>query len=155
VPKSLSEEWWAEIAHEFQAHVREEEHFLRAYRELVAEIGDPSTRLLVELIIEDEERHHQLMARIAGEARGDAAGTGTSVAPRFSAEEAARLREPTERFLDAEREDRRRLRALADTLRPLRNENVWPLIVELMEIDTRKHVQILEYLHRRLETAKG
>jgi len=154
VPKSLSQEWWAEIAHEFQAHVREEEHFLRAYRELVAEIGDPSMRLLVELIIEGEERHHQLMARIAGEAR-DVAGSRTSVAPRFSAEEVARLREPTERFLDAEREDRRRLRALADTLRPLRDENLWPLIVELMEIDTRKHVQILEYLHRRLEAEKG
>jgi hypothetical protein len=151
--KQLSEEWWAEISHEFQAHVREEEQFLREYRELATGIDDPGVRLLVELIIEDEERHHALMARLASAARGDAAGAATA-APVFSADEVAQLREPTERFLAAEREDRRRLRALCRDLRPLRDENLWPLIVELMEIDTRKHVRSLEYLRRRLRAAK-
>jgi hypothetical protein len=148
--KQLSPEWWAMITHEFQAHVREEEHFLESYRELVKTIDDPGTRLLVELIVEDEERHHALMARLAREAREAVEGSVATIAPRFSADDIARLLEPTERFLDAERDDRRRLRALAGALKPLRDTNVWPLVVELMEIDTRKHIRVLEYLRTRM-----
>ena len=152
--KQLSPEWWAAVTHEFQAHVREEEQFLDSYRDLVKTIDDPGTRLLVELIIEDEERHHALMARLAQEARDAAdAGSGTAV-PWFSAADAARLLEPTERFLEAEREDRQRLRALAGALRPLRDRNVWPLVVELMEIDTRKHVLILRFLRKQISAAR-
>jgi rubrerythrin len=147
--KQLSSEWWTAITHEFQAHVREEEHFLDSYRELVDGIDQPGARLLVELIIEDEERHHALMARLAQEAR-DAEEEGDTAAPRFSAVEAARLLEPTERFLDAERDDRRRLRDLASALKPLRDANIWPLVIELMEIDTRKHIRVLEYLRARM-----
>jgi len=153
VPKRLSEEWWATISHEFQVHVREEEQFLHSYRVLVDSIEDVGTRRLVELIIEDEERHHELMAQIAREARGDGDPAESSPAPRFSAEEAATLLELTERFLAAEREDRRRLRALSRTLAPLRDDNLWPLTVELMEIDTGKHLRILDYLRQRMRAA--
>jgi rubrerythrin len=148
--KQLSPEWWATVSHEFQAHVREEQQFLDSYRELVDAIDDPATRLLIELIIEDEERHHGLMARLAEEVRNAPGGNEVTAAPRFSSDDVARLLEPTERFLEAERDDRRRLRALAKALEPLGGQNVWPLIVELMEIDTRKHVRILEYVRWRL-----
>jgi hypothetical protein len=143
------------ITHEFQAHVREEERFLDSYRELVKSIDDPGTRLLVELIVEDEERHHALMARLAREAREAVDGGVATTAPRFSAADVAQLHEPTERFLEAERDDRRQLRALAGALKPLRHSNVWPLVVELMEIDTRKHIRILEYLRARLRQGGG
>jgi rubrerythrin len=148
--KQLSPEWWATVSHEFQAHVREEQQFLDSYRELVDAIDDPATRLLIELIIEDEERHHGLMARLAEEVRNAPDGHAVTAVPRFSRDEIARLLEPTERFLEAERDDRRSLRALAKALKPLGEQNVWPLIVELMEIDTRKHVRILEYVRWRL-----
>jgi rubrerythrin len=153
-PKRLSQEWWATVTHELQAHVREEERFIEGYRELVDVIGDQGMRRLVQLIIEDEERHHELMRRIAREARGDGRDESASAAPRFSPEDANRLLELTERFLDAEREDRRRLRALADTLHPLEHDSLWPLMLELMEIDTRKHVRILEYLRARMRAAQ-
>jgi rubrerythrin len=152
--KQLSPEWWTWITHEFQAHVREEEHFLDSYRELVDAVDQPGARLLVELIIEDEERHHGLMARLAREAREAEEADGDTVVPQFSAEDVARLLEPTERFLDAERDDRRRLRALASALKPLRDTNVWPLVIELMELDTRKHIRILEFLRARMREAR-
>jgi hypothetical protein len=151
--RQLSPEWWAEVSHEFQAHVREEAQFLHAYRELAEGIQDEGVRMLVELIVEDEERHHALMARIAAAARGDF-GQDAMAAPALSADEVARLLPPTEQFLAAEREDRRRLRELARTLRPLKDENLWPLLVELMEMDTRKHVRILEYLRHHMRAAR-
>jgi len=36
----------------------------------------------------------------------------------------------------------------------LRTDTLWPLLVELMEIDTAKHVRILEYLAERLAAAR-
>jgi hypothetical protein len=110
--------------------------------------------MLVELIIEDEERHHALMARLAQEAREAEEADGNTVVPQFSPGDVDRLLEPTERFLDAERDDRRRLRALASALKPLRDTNVWPLVIELMELDTRKHIRILEYLRARMREAR-
>ena len=95
-----------------------------------------------------------LMARMAADARSEAGGDATA-APEFSADDVQRLLAPTEHFLAAEREDRRRLRDLSRALRPLRNEHLWPLIVELMEIDTRKHVRILEYLRGGLRSARS
>jgi hypothetical protein len=151
--RRLSPEWWAEISHEFQAHVREEAQFLHAYRELADGIADEGVRLLIELIVDDEERHHALMARIAAAARGDL-GEDALSAPDLSADELDRLLPPTEQFLEAEREDRRRLQELARTLRPLQDENLWPLLVELMEMDTRKHVRILEYLRHHMRTTQ-
>jgi rubrerythrin len=148
-----SAEWWAEISHELEAHVRDEERFLQSYRQLVDSIDDQRMRLLVELIVEDEERHHELMARIAREAR-DSTDDAPSAAPQFSADELARLLGPTEHFLSAEREDRQRLRALGRRLRPLRNDTMWPLVIELMEMDTRKHIRILQYLLGRMRAAR-
>jgi rubrerythrin len=153
VGKQPSSEWWARITHAFQVHVREEETFLESYRELVHEIGEPGMRFLVELILEDEERHHALMERMAHETRGDHDIEPTPEPPHFTAEEAARLLEPTERFYEAEREDREKLAALIRDLRPVRDDTLWSLLVELMEIDTQKHVKILDYLRRRLREA--
>jgi hypothetical protein len=69
---------------------------------------------------------------------------------------ARRLLEPTERFLEAERDDRAQLRRLRKELKPARSNTLWPLMVELMEIDTDKHIRILEYLGTRLrDAAKG
>src|SRR3546814_9114207 len=51
-------EWWVKIAHAFETHVREETRFLAVYEELCQGVDDPGTRFLVELILEDERRHH-------------------------------------------------------------------------------------------------
>jgi rubrerythrin len=154
VSKRLSDEWWAQITHAFQAHVREEEQFLEAYHGLVEEVASPGMRFLVELILEDERRHHKLMQRMAYEARGEVDSETAPEIPDFSATDVDRLLSPTQRFLDAEREDRKKLQALAKELKPLRDESLWTLLVELMEIDTQKHVKILEYLERRLKSGR-
>jgi hypothetical protein len=56
----------------------------------------------------------------------------------------------TSRFLAAEREDRDQLRRLRRELAAAGKASMWPLVVELMEIDTAKHIRILEELRTRL-----
>ena len=53
----------------------------------------------------------------------------------------------------AERDDQEQLRGTAARVGPARDETLWPLLVELVEIDTEKHITILEYLRVRLRAA--
>jgi rubrerythrin len=149
--RQLDDERWATLIHQFQAHVREETSFLEAYEALVAECDDDSVRLLLDLIVADERRHHDLFASLA---EASVAANGRPAAPALSSDQARRLAEPTQRFLAAEREESRNLAALRKELKPLRRETLWPLLVELMEIDTAKHVRILEYLSERVAAAR-
>lgn len=155
--KEPSGEWWAVITHQFQAHVREEEEFIEAYERLAADVTDPGTRFLITLIVEDERRHHDLMEQMAATARGDATpGNAAPEPPRLSVDEARRLLGATEHFLEAEKEDRDRLKELARHLRPAREDTLWHLLVQLMDLDTAKHITILQYLRDRLrEAARG
>ncbi len=148
--RQLDGEWWATVIHEFRAHVREESEFLTAYEGLVADSEDESVRFLLELIIGDERRHHDLFSSLAD---ASVATDALPAAPSLSGEQARRLLEPTARFLQAERDESRKLAALRAQLKPVRTDTLWPLLVELMEIDTAKHVRILSYLHDRLEAA--
>ena len=142
-------EWWVRITHAFEAHVREETLFLQAYEELCQSVEDPGTRFLIDLILEDERRHHDLFRELADAARSLEPGKGGLVAPDPSPEEARRILEPTQRFLEAELEDRRHLRELAKELDGTA-DSLWRLLIELMDLDTRKHVAILEHLEQRL-----
>jgi rubrerythrin len=137
-------EWWASIAHAFQAHVRNETELIESYRALLSRVEDDSARILLEMILDDETRHHELFARMAEAARAAAADDGR----RRSAAD-PELLAATERFLDAEREDREQLRALRRDLRPSSDEHLWRLLVEVMEMDTDKHVKVLEHLRDR------
>ncbi len=146
-----SGEWWAKVSHAFQVHVREESHFLEEYRTLVDSCDDPAVAFLIQLILDDERRHHALFEEMARSILGD--GDGIPAAPLPSAETVDALLQPTEHFLAAEHEDHERLRALRRELKPARADTLWPLIVEVMEIDTRKHIRILEYVQQRLRAA--
>jgi rubrerythrin len=144
------DEWWAKVIHEFRAHVRGEGEFLAAYEALVARSEDESVRFLLELILGDEERHHELFTSLADAAVGEGPFPGP---PRVTRDAAQALLEPTERFLAAEREESKKLAALRRSLKPVAGATLWPLVVELMEIDTTKHVRILEFLHGALSGA--
>jgi rubrerythrin len=148
--KRLDDEWWARVVHEFRSHVREESGFLESYEQLVASSEDESVRFLLDLIVGDERRHHDLFTSMADASVGEGAFPEP---PALSADVARALLEPTERFLDAEREESKKLGALRKSLKPAGAETLWPLIVELMEIDTSKHIRILEFLRDRLSKA--
>ncbi len=153
--RPASDEWWVRIGHEFQSHVREELHFLERYDEAVLETEDPAARFLLHLILRDEHLHHELFEEMTHQVLGEdgSGATGAAGVPAPSPALARSLIEPTERFLEAERDDRKRLKKLAKELEPLQRESMWPLLVGLMVTDTEKHVRILEFLLDRLRDA--
>ena len=57
-----------------------------------------------------------------------------------------------ERFVKAERADTRELRRLARSrsIRTMRGHSLWPLLIELMQRDTEKHLAILSFIRTQL-----
>jgi rubrerythrin len=146
-----SGEWWAKVNHQFASHVRQETSFLQEYEDLVERVGDAGIAFLLRMILEDERRHHELFEEMSRAALGEEDALPAAPAPDRAT--AVALLEPTERFLAAERDDQVTLRRLRKELKPARDDTLWPLLVELMEIDTEKHIRVLEYLRQRLRAA--
>jgi hypothetical protein len=131
-------------------HGREEGELLERY-EAVSKRSSPATRYLVDLILEDERRHHRVLAEIAESiAWGtvDGATTGVPRTGQHDAERDVELVAETEALLAAEKRDRVELRRLRRRLRHYTG-TLWPLLIDMMLADTGKHIRILEFTAAR------
>lgn len=130
-------------------HVAAEADHVARYRSMAEDPGTPeSARFLLRLVIDDEERHHRLFRQIAlavgdGVAWRESAESVPGLAPW---EDHSALMGATEQFLAAEREDRKQLHEMRKELRPMRDTSLWPLLLELMERDTEKHILMLTFI---------
>jgi rubrerythrin len=142
--------WDENLLQHFREHVEGEREVLEAYAEL-AESAREDIRYLVELILDDEARHHRLLHEMINRVRSDI--DYREYGPRVpylekTAADRARLLEVTQRFLELERKDDKALKKLQKELAPVRDTTLFPLLVELMQLDTKKHVTILEFIRR-------
>jgi len=143
------DEWWVAVTHAFASHVRDESYVLEEYDRLAGTTADPGTRFLLQMIVADERRHHELFQRLGDDARHGAHELVPDP-PDPPPGEVPELLEHTRRFLELEREDAASLKTLLRQLRPVADETMWRLLVELMQLDTEKHLRILGYLEDRL-----
>jgi hypothetical protein len=129
------------------AHAREEEHLLEAYDRVGRQSASAVVRYLVALIVEDEHRHHRVLAELANAI----AWEGSDRSPVRSVPDVRPGRdggivEQTKTLLDAEKADRRQVRKLRRELAAYRDTTAWPLLLELMSLDTEKHIRILRFI---------
>lgn len=134
-------------------HGEEESELLARYEALAEASASPSTRYLVGLILEDERRHHRIMAEIAHAIAWGIVPTPAPAAtvPRPGRHEHDALVEETKVLLASERRDRAELKRLRRRLSAYHN-TLWPLLVEVMMQDSDKHARILDFIvrqHRR------
>jgi hypothetical protein len=137
------------LAH-FEEHVESELDLLQAYL-AVRDTGPEHIRYLIDMILEDEGRHHRTFKELANRIRSDIDfrdyGPMVPYLKRVAADREA-LIEATDRLLAFEHDDARALRQLTKELKPLRNTTLFSLLVELMALDTKKHVAILAFIRR-------
>jgi hypothetical protein len=135
-------------------HVASETEMLAAYQAAVADTPDEYVRYLLQLIISDEQRHHQLLGEMANYLR--AGIDGSDPRPRIPwlarPKQPSSLRDATRRLMRAERRDRRELRRYRRRLRPLRNTTLLGVLVDTMLLDTKKHLLLLQAIHRSTRT---
>lgn len=141
--------WDDKIFNYFASHIESEEDLLASYGELADETRSEHVRYLVRLILEDEARHHRLFIEMANALRSaiELRPIDPRVPPLDRESHAEKFLKQTERFLKLECEDAQQLQKLLKELRPMRGSTLWSLLLELMTLDTEKHIRILRFLY--------
>jgi rubrerythrin len=143
--------WEEELYEHLTSHVENESGLLEAYQQAAAESGSGAFCYLVSLIVEDEMRHHRVFEELAEALRSDAElRPEDPKVPRLDGWGAnpKRLVELTEQLIAQEEHDAREFRRLARELHDVKDTTLWRLLVQLMEMDTAKHLVILEFARR-------
>jgi rubrerythrin len=146
--------WAQHLAAHLDDHMDNEREALRAYREMAGR-ADDRVGLLVTQILDDEIRHHQQFAELRDALRSEVEGRGRNGrAKTMKASDLDALLAQTDTLLALEKADLKELRRLAKTLRQVEDTAWRAVIVESMELDTRKHVRLLEGIRSLLEEAR-
>ena len=148
---------WEEALYEhLTSHEQNERGLLMEYQQAAQTSKSPAFAYLVSLIAEDEIRHHRLFADLAEALKADAElSPEQPKIPRLDGwgpdpEGIARL---SERLIEHEREDLKLLHKLRKELDDVTDTTLWALLVRLMEADTSKHIEILEFARRHAKRA--
>jgi hypothetical protein len=139
-----------------ETHVAEEADAVAAYRRLSETSPDPVVALLIRLVVEDEDRHHALMARIAGGLRDGLYWTHSAESlpksPRPLPAVAAETLTGVQDFARQEHEGVREMQALAHDMQRV-HDGLDSLLLETMALDSQKHERILRFIAKRLGSA--
>jgi rubrerythrin len=137
----------------FDRHVDGETATLRSYRHLAATATDPAVALLMALVVEDEERHHELLRRMATRLRDalewthspDALPTSEVPPGQERAGDAVTLLT----YIREEEASAAQLRALAKQNAKLYG-GLFELLLQTMALDSEKHARVLRFICQRM-----
>jgi hypothetical protein len=140
-----------------EAQAADEAHDTAACEELAGQIGDPLVRFLLEMIVDDEQRHHAVLRSMIARLQEEVDFTPTpadSLIPRAewsppvdATDEVARAARTLIR--DAH-EGARHVRHLARQ-EPGSYDGMFPLLLETIARDSEKHATMLQFILRRIE----
>ena len=145
--------WDQRALFHIERHLAAESSAASAY-ELLANAAEPSVKSLAALIIEDEHRHHRILSGIAKTLRAYVADVRVGLPPPHPAltpEQRGELLRATHQLQDLERSDAAALKDLRRELRDAPDDTMWPVLVQLMEADTAKHLKILRGIEKHLK----
>lgn len=131
-------------------HIDSEQDVLAGYLRLAETSPDEYVRYLANLIVGDERRHHQLFVEMRNRVLADVTWREHSPeTPRVTVpDDREALAREAERYIAVEERDAEELRRLRRQVRPMKDTSLLSLMVELMELDTQKHLRILEFIRR-------
>lgn len=151
------EVWARSVATELQEHLDDDREVLGRYGELVRATTDERIRYLVHLILDDAVRHQRMLQEMVNWLRAESEPRAVS-GPRVPDHDAVPPDVPGLRtaialageVLDAERGHERRMRELRQRVESVEDTAWWGMLLTSMELDTKKHVRMLEYIRRTL-----
>jgi rubrerythrin len=150
--------WERDLYAHLTTHVEAERELLKEYRSAAESSPSKALRYLVNLLIEDEIRHHRIFMELADSLKNDALLTGKEpTVPHIDFDKAANRQaviDITDRLLQKEQEDASQLKHLQHELRDLKDTSLWNLIVDLMQRDTQKHIAIARFVKKHAGRGK-
>jgi hypothetical protein len=143
--------WEQQLYDHLTSHVDAERGVLEKYSRAAEQTQSKAFQYLVNLLIEDEVRHHRLFIELADSLRTEATLTGEDpVVPYLDFDRADRqaVLECSKELLANEERDMRELKRLERELKDVKDTSLWELLVELMQHDTEKHMAILRFIQK-------
>ena len=144
-----------QLMNEFEYHEDQEGEFIKQYKEIAERSKNPLVKFLLDLIISDEEKHRAAIHAIVLTLKGDLTWTKQEDSFQGFGE------------LDEEKENKELLKVTADFIKHEKEGikdykklmksskgyyyGVFVLLLQSIIRDSEKHVEILEFLRRRLE----
>lgn len=149
-PKAGSAEWLLDAV---ERHATAEQDALAQYEYLRNASDDPVIALVVQLILDDEARHHGLLKRIEATLR-DAIEWSHSpaalpVTVHLQGPGTAKLVETATQLIKEEHSGAHYLRDLANRDRDA-SAGLQSVLIEMMAMDSEKHAHLLQFVHDRL-----
>ena len=139
----------AEMIGHLQHHIDDEEDMLVAYGTLLRQSENPSVCYLLDLLLEDERRHHRILTEMINQFRSseDAVDQQPHV-PWMTPKPDPEVKAATRRLRRSEQGDLRHLRSLRRRLKFLRRNSLNGVLVDSLILDTRKHIGYLRAVER-------
>jgi hypothetical protein len=130
-----------------EQHVQDEREMLVAYGTLLRQSDNPAVRYLLELLLDDEKRHHRVLLEMLDQFRTrDNLAEQPPRVPWMTRQPDPEIAAATKRLRQAERTDLRRLRTLRRKFSQRRSLN--GVLVDSLMLDTRKHIRYLRAIQR-------
>lgn len=141
------------LMNEFEAHEGQEAKFVQRYKEIAEKSENPLIKLLLRLIVSDEEKHHALTHAMVSTLKGDLTWTKPEDAIRGLyelGEGREELLKLTEDFIEVEKQGIEEYKKLIKTSKGY-YRGLFALLLRSMVHDSEKHVEFLEFLRQRLK----
>jgi rubrerythrin len=147
--------WARELHAHLTSHVEIERGMLVQYGSAAEASSSKAFKYLVDLLIEDEVRHHRVFLELADSLETQSLKPGEDPPVPyldFNRANQEAVLDLTEQLLEKEEQDAQELKRLQHELKDVKDTSLWGLLVELMERDTQKHIAILKFVKKH---AKG
>jgi ferritin-like protein len=150
-PRRGTIEWLLDAV---ERHASAEHDALAEYAFVAEASADPVVALVMQLILEDEERHHGLLRRIEATLRDALYWTHSpSALPPTSLPQPPLSRDLVaiaRNLVEEERSGARMMRELAHREKGI-DAGLDSLLLEMMAMDSEKHAHLLQFVQQRLE----
>lgn len=143
-----------EMLAQFSAHERHEQEFLNDYRDIVERHDNPLVKFLLQLIITDEEKHHEVVRTMTSALQTDLTGIkgGGAEMPKLgtlSEAEKDQMLALTAEFIQAEAQTIKEYKALMKRSKGY-HKGLLVLLIKTIIHDSEKHMMILEFIDEKL-----
>ncbi len=132
-------------------HTAQEGAMLQEYAAIAETTESKALQYVINLLLEDERRHHRLFNEWAASLKSEAElSVSDPIVPRLDLDRVDRadLRETTRRLIAHEKSDAKELRQLRKELSDVKDTTLWGLLVDIMERDTEKHIAIIRFVQQ-------
>jgi rubrerythrin len=140
--------WEVELRSLLNEHCAREQTALVAYQALAISTGDEGMRYLANMIVDDEARHHRMITEMLRRVDSDLYEMDLEPSVPAGIRPGADFFHATSELLQLEKEDERELRRLRHMMRNEPDGSLMPLLVDILLLDTRKHITMLQFIGR-------